>query len=367
MAELDLSQYDRDVCIGCGNYGQVYKIRNKETKIWYAAKRSLHPLTDPNDVTLKMLESEINNLVKLKHPAIISCYGYSKVDFSKEPFPVFVMEFADKTLSAVIELERKSISDQLYFSQKLKCAIGIAFGMVYLHSHDILHRDLKPDNILLTKECMPKITDFGLSKNLKSQHDILGDKVVGTAPYIAPEIWKNSQYSKKSDVYAFGMILFEMLTLERPFFFKQPHEVKEDVLKGKRPLFPPSSQNLQQEYKNLIIWCWHDKPDNRPTFEQIVDYIIENAQNMMTISDDKGEFDRYVDYISAYSSEFDDTKRIKLTNDFIQNEQANIKSKIVDRADKIYAEKTKDKEAMYEYGMMLENGEGVKKKQKRSI
>ena len=101
-------------------------------------------------------------------------------------------------------------------TKKLINIYGIASGMSYLHSHKVIHRDLKLENILLDEYLNPKISDFGLSKiidflsismNVQSQRGLKGTPI-----YIAPEIYAEEEYSKSSDVYAFAFIVYEIIT-----------------------------------------------------------------------------------------------------------------------------------------------------------
>ena len=140
------------------------------------------------------------------HPSVVKFIGYSPLNFTNADDrhkPLMMMEFAQKgSLHSIIQKVKKGIKIEGWDDTKrLMVIYGIAASMSYLHSKDILHRDLKPHNILIDNDFYPKLTDFGLSIEISK---ISGEKekcVKGTANYIAPEIWKDIKYSKSSDVY----------------------------------------------------------------------------------------------------------------------------------------------------------------------
>ena len=156
--------------------------------------------------------------------------------------------------------------------QKTIIAIGIAHGMRYLHSRNIMHRDLKSANILLDNWCWPKVADFGLSKILTDQEPESVE--VGTPHWMAPEIFRSqTAYGLPVDVYAYGMILYEMLMEQLPFCELERNGrldgamIKQAVLTGKRP-------EIRKEFEltpivSLIRDCWKQDPKERPSFETI--------------------------------------------------------------------------------------------------
>jgi serine/threonine protein kinase len=172
--------------------------------------------------------------------------------------------------------------------QRSIIALGVAAGMQYLRSIGLVHCDLKPENIMLDENFRPKICDFGLTRR-KGQAD-LG----GTFTYMAPER-PRSVVDFPSDVFAYGLVLFELFTGQAPF----PGAVDEtqhrmNLLAGKRPEFP-KGRELPAPLVNLIQRCWDASPGQRPTFTDIV----EQRDQLKMGDSDFHEFDRYWDYLNA--------------------------------------------------------------------
>ena len=189
---LDITSYEKLEKVGEGSFSKVYKVKNIKIKTIYAAKVSLHKLTDNSDNLITNLAREVDALSKLNNYAIIKFVGFSPVDFKKKFKPVIITEFLPTgSLGKIIELERQGLSmDKWDNTRKLINIYGIAAGMAYLHSHNIIHRDLKPENILETKELYPKIADFGLSKQINQSEEsaslVQSMNILGTPMYIAP-------------------------------------------------------------------------------------------------------------------------------------------------------------------------------------
>ena len=148
------------------------------------------------------------------HPAIVKFVGYSRKDFSGSDCVTIIMEYAKNgSLGGVLDQIQKGKKPPK-FTNKIRQIIiaGIARGMQYLHNHNIIHRDLKPHNVLLDENYYPYVTDFGLSKYFLEGNSHSQSIFLGTVVYEAPEINKESAYDTKIDVYAFGIILFQIVT-----------------------------------------------------------------------------------------------------------------------------------------------------------
>lgn len=141
------------------NFGIVYKVKEKNTGNIYAAKISLIDTDSEDDRALLNLKREISILSKINHPSIIKFIVYSPIDFDQNDRSTIIPDFySNSSLDKYIYL--KDDENELSDTQKLIIIYGIASGMEHLHSHDIIHRDFKPANILLNDHMYPIIIDF---------------------------------------------------------------------------------------------------------------------------------------------------------------------------------------------------------------
>ena len=307
---IDLNQFEMLELIGSGAFSVVYKVKENETGKHYAAKVLNFKIDKDSSLQneVLLLLREVNLISSLDHPAILKFIGFSPTDFEGFPFPTIVTELApNDSLEDIIKLEASSLSPKGWDdTRKLINIYGIASGLQYLHLHDIIHRDMKPANILLDDYLFPKIADFGLSKittsvskslNLQSQ-----DHFKGTPVYMAPEILKNENYSKSVDVYAFAIIVYQILTGITPYADLILHQLMHKVVFLRER--PELTNDIPEAYRKLIEKCWSNNPAERPTFDKIVDD-LKNNEEYLTDTIDKDEFYNYVDYIDEYKKSFD--------------------------------------------------------------
>lgn len=310
---LDLSVFEPKEFIGKGNFGQVYKVRELKTNEIYAAKitNQSYSLEDGFTENILFLFREIRIMSALNHPSIIRYIGYSANDFEGEPNITIITEYApNKSLSDIIQEENEGLSHKFWdATKKLICIFGIASGVQYLHHKKVIHRDLKIDNILMDKDLNPKIGDFGLSKifntdlsqslNMQSQNGLKG-----TPTHMAPEIIKNYEYSEASDVYAYSMIVYQIMSGRSPFEgIKNSYNLFVKISTGYRPQI----EGVPDVYKELIEKCWSQDPKERPSFDEIVDELINDRRYIDELEGliDEDQFLTYVDYIENYETTFD--------------------------------------------------------------
>jgi hypothetical protein len=196
--------------IGRGGMGEVYKGVSRD----HLAAVKILPLEDLNDyVAQRRFEREMRATQALDHPHIVHTYSAGESDGAY----YLAMEYL--TEGDLKDLLRRH--ERLSLEAALPLLTSIAAALDYAHTHGYIHRDLKPSNIMLRRtadKLHPVIMDFGLAKFLDHQSTLTGEGAVGTIDYMAPEqIQSARQVDQRADIYALGVIAFEMLTGERPF------------------------------------------------------------------------------------------------------------------------------------------------------
>lgn len=282
---FDLSQYQLLDKIGCGSFFDVYKVEEKNTSNIHAAKIFRNNSDEIDTDEQRRITDMLAITKSINHPSILKFIGFSPVDFKLKNRPTIITEFMPNG-----SLCRKSLSPRELNSTKVLINIyGIAAALSYLHSNDILHLDIKPENILLDESLYPKLCDFYLSTHI----DNIPNSIVGTPVYISPEIFKDLSYSKASDVYAFGLTIYQLITNKIPFDGCPMFELVTKITRGVRPKIP---EEVPKAYKELIESCWAENPSDRPTFDSILAQLTEN-KDFITETVNENEFQQYVDYI----------------------------------------------------------------------
>ncbi|PYR94804.1 MAG: hypothetical protein DMF84_04025 [Acidobacteria bacterium] len=231
---LKLAQYEVVAPIGAGGMGEVYRARDSRLARDVAIKiMADHVAGDPE--MRARFESEARAVAAVSHPCILSIFELAMVD----GLLFAVMELLDgESLRARLE------NGRLPWRQAVEIAADIAEGLAVAHAHGVIHRDLKPENLFLTRSGSVKILDFGLALHRMPSAGGAGDPtfvhtaagiVLGTFGYISPEQVLGQTVDGRSDVFALGCVLYEMLSGERLFTGGTPQEVIANVLQGRRP------------------------------------------------------------------------------------------------------------------------------------
>ncbi|CAD8090617.1 unnamed protein product [Paramecium sonneborni] len=244
-------KYQVQKLVGAGTYGKVYRVKNKIDYNIYAVKTFEKQLINSLD-DQEGLVKEIGLLRSLDHRGIIKLHEV----YESEQFVFLVFEFLqNKNLNDTLE---KGVS--LGESQAYNIIKDLLETVLYIHEQGILHRDLKPDNILQRNETQKYvIIDFGLADNYREDGQYLFKKC-GTPGYCAPEILWNQIYDQKVDIYSLGVILYEMLTGQNPFYSKN---YDERIMLNKESKFDYSKVKVSYNALDLLQGMLHKNPQKR--------------------------------------------------------------------------------------------------------
>ena len=169
---------------------------------------------------------------------------------------------------------------QLPHNLKKKWAIQVARGLKYLRDKRVLHRDIKSPNLLITADDDLKICDFGISKDLTSTKTTAHpDK--GSVKWQAPEIFKDLNLSPKADIFAFGIVLWELETCEEPYKGQHTNHVMYKV--GSEDVRPKIPETCPPAMKSLIQQCWHKHKDHRPDIEEVLQQLERLDEQMQQL------------------------------------------------------------------------------------
>ncbi|KAI9124167.1 hypothetical protein K1719_005467 [Acacia pycnantha] len=286
--EAATNKFSHENCLGQGGFGRVYKgvLSNGQEM---AIKR----LSKSSDQGAEEFKNEVLLIAKLQHRNLVALLGFCIEEREK----VLIYEY----------IPNKSLDNFLFGSQKVKvlnwlerCKIigGVARGILYLHEYSrfkVIHRDLKPSNILLDNEMNPRISDFGLAKLVTiNTNEGSTNRIVGTYGYMSPEYAMYGQYSEKSDVFSFGVIVLEIISGKKNTSRLGPSQYAEGLLSyawkqwKEEKLLEILDSNIEEfgSYNEVIkciqigLLCVQEDPDSRPTMAEVVSYLSNDSSQL---------------------------------------------------------------------------------------
>jgi len=240
--------------IARGGMAKVYLAEDTRLERQVAIKIMHDHLTDDGDYAVKFIR-EARHTARLAHPNIMSVFDQGHVDDTL----YLVMEYLPgMTLRDLLnDYGTLTIEQSLDITQAVLQALSVA------HREGILHRDVKPENVILVNDGRIKIGDFGLARPVNNATDT-GKSLLGTVAYIAPELLTRSQADSRSDLYSVGIMLYEMLTGKQPFTGETPMQVAVQHAQEPMPFAAESNPTVSRAVDDIIQWATQKKPSDRP-------------------------------------------------------------------------------------------------------
>ena len=253
--------------IGRGGFSQVWLVHVKDALTGETRKAAAKKVRN--------IEAKEAQVMKgLNHPNVVTFYGM----LIDQPDTYIIMELAEQgDLRHYLDAWRVKEQRRLPMRIVWKWIFEAACGIHYLHGIHHTHRDIKSLNYLIMKGLTIKLGDLGLAKEMDLTQETSG--VRGTCRWMAPEVIKEQKRSIKSDIYSFGIVVWEVFTTAIPFEeMKGDFQVMNSVCNGKRPTIP---EDCPQQLKELIEVCWQDDYHSRPDMAVICEMLKQSKYRIL--------------------------------------------------------------------------------------
>ncbi len=257
MGEKDLllKRYKILEKVGQGGFGKVYKAYDTRIERIVALKEI--PAT-PETSTTALKEAKM--VANLNHPNIVTLHDFEEI----KGYYYLIMEYIEgSTLDKILK-----VKSPLSIEESLAFAMQLCYALEYAHSNEVIHLDIKPENLILLPDGRVKVTDFGIAR-LKTQ-DLTTEKIAGTVAYMAPEQAAGKYIDEKADIFSAGLVIYEMVTGKNPFKAETPSATIFKILNIE--LLPPSKYNpeIPEELDQTLLKALEKEPSRR--FENIVKF-----------------------------------------------------------------------------------------------
>ena len=250
------SIYRCDALLGKGGMGSVYLANHSQLGRPCALKISSAQQKHLDTPGWKNTLKEGRSAASLIHPNVVTVHAVG--EFNGRHF--IEMELVSGgSLKSILRKE-----GPLPFLRALQWTFGISQGLAFAHRHQILHRDIKPENILLCARGVPKLADFGLARHFSNPEELPKGQVLGTLPYLAPEVLQTGKHSTSSDVYSLGVTFFHLLTGKLPYVGKSRAELTQKILSEPVPLIREFNPEIPLGIAGAVARMMSKSPEARP-------------------------------------------------------------------------------------------------------
>ena len=259
--------------VGAGGMSDVYKAKDHILGRFVAIKVLKQEFSEDRNFVAKF-RSEAQSAAGLEHPNIVNIYDVG----SEEGLYYIVMEYVEGiTLKTYIEKK-----GQLSFKEAISIAIQVARGIESAHNKNIIHRDIKPQNIIISTEGKVKVTDFGIARAASS--NTISSDVMGSVHYASPEQARNGFVDNRSDIYSLGIVMYEMVTGRVPFDGDTTVAVAIQHLQEEMVIPSVYASNLPISLEKIILKCAQKNPDRR--YQSIEELLADLRKSLLNPNED---------------------------------------------------------------------------------
>lgn len=256
-----------------GSVGTVFKAMNSKNQVY--ALKVLSEKNSSRPDKKREFKREASLAKSLQHPNIIRVYDY----YNGPPRPFFVMEFF---LSENLKFAMWHLPQRVY-KYEFHILRQVADALSYLHSKGIVHRDLKPENVLVAPDSTIKLIDFSIAQTkIDRMLSFFGSKTAGTPLYMAPEQIQGKKVDRRADIYAFGVMMFELLTKRPPFVGTSVNSIFEKHLNQPPPKMRQYVKTVNPDLDELVTRLLAKKPEERPDNLTTVVYELTKWERQVT-------------------------------------------------------------------------------------
>ncbi|KAG2310360.1 hypothetical protein Bca52824_021917 [Brassica carinata] len=302
--------------IGTGGFGTVYRGSFSSSSVDQIAVKKITPNSMQG---VREFVAEIESLGRLRHKNLVNLQGWCK---HKNDLLLIYDYIPNGSLDSLLYTRPRQSGAVLSWNPRFQIAKGVASGLLYLHEEwekIVIHRDVKPSNVLIDDNMNPRLGDFGLARLYERETLSRTTVIVGTIGYMAPELTRNGKSSTASDVFAFGVLLLEIVSGRRPtdsgtfFLADWVMELREtgDILPAVDPRLGSGYDSSEAKLALSVgLLCCHQRPASRPSMRMVIRYLngeedipeIEDHWGYSEHSSRRSKFEGYVSSDKASSS-----------------------------------------------------------------